>query len=115
MPIYGAIEAGGTKFICGAGTGPDDLRTTRISTTTPGETIYAAIAWLRSRGPLDAIGIGSFGPVELNRAAPLYGHITETPKAGWRNCDLRGKVADGLGVPVAFDTDVNAAIFGEAK
>ncbi|HWF07417.1 MAG TPA: ROK family protein [Bryobacteraceae bacterium] len=111
-PLYGAIEAGGTKFVCGVGTGPEDLVTTRIPTTSPVETIAAAAAWLReeSRGQLISVGIGSFGPVDLRR-----GRITSTPKAAWRNCDLAGEVARQLGVPVGFDTDVNAAALGEAR
>ncbi len=114
----GAIEAGGTKFICGIGTGPEDLRTFRISTTSPSETISAAIRILRDNaGPdgLGAVGIGSFGPLELDRAAPLYGHITSTPKPGWQNVDLACEVGRELGVPVGFDTDVNAAALGETR
>jgi fructokinase len=115
MPLFGAIEAGGTKFICGVGTGPDDLRTVRIPTTGPDATVAQAIAWLRDQGELQAIGIGSFGPVELNRNSPRYGHITSTPKVEWRNYNLAGAVKSALKVPVGFDTDVNAAILGEAR
>jgi len=107
--MFGAIEAGGTKFVCGVGTGPDDLFSTRIPTTSPEETLARAIAWLREYN-LKAVGIGSFGPVDLRR-----GFITSTPKAGWRNCDLAGAIGRGLGVPVGFDTDVNAAVLGEAR
>jgi fructokinase len=115
MPQFGAIEAGGTKFICGVGTGPDDLRTIRIPTTQPGATVAQAIAWLREQGELEAIGIGSFGPVELNRNSSAYGHITTTPKAGWRNYNLAGAISDALKIPTGFQTDVNAAILGEAR
>jgi fructokinase len=112
MALYGAIEAGGTKFVCGAGTGPGDLVTTTIPTTSPEATVHAAIEWLRERssGNLKAIGIGSFGPVDLKT-----GFITSTPKAAWRNYDLAGAIREALGVPVAFDTDVNAAVVGEAR
>ena len=112
MALYGAIEAGGTKFVCGVGTGPEDLVTTRIPTTSPEATVAAAVSWLReqSAGRLRAIGIGSFGPVDLNN-----GYITSTPKAGWRNFDLAGSVGRALGVPVRLDTDVNAAVLGEAR
>jgi len=110
--IFGAIEAGGTKFVCGIGTGRDDLVTTHIPTTSPDATVAAAVAWLRERsgGRLSAVGIGSFGPVDLIR-----GSITSTPKTAWRNYDLAGAVAKGLNVPVRFDTDVNAAVLGEAR
>lgn len=114
MNIYGAIEAGGTKWICGAGTGPEDLTTIRIPTTSPRETIESAVAFFAGR-PLDAIGIGSFGPVDLDHNSPLYGHITSTPKDGWRNTDVARPVQQALKVPVGFDTDVNAAALGEAR
>jgi fructokinase len=117
MDVFGAIEAGGTKFVCGVGTGPDDLVTTRIPTTSPETTVAAAVSWLRAQscGQLSAVGIGSFGPVELKRDSPSYGYITSTPKTAWRNFDLAGAVRKALGVPVAFDTDVNASVLGEAR
>lgn len=115
MSKYGAIEAGGTKFICGVGTGPDDLVTTSIPTTTPKETITEAIAFLQAKGgnDLQSVGIGSFGPVDLHRQSPSFGYITSTPKSGWQDCDLVGPIKKSLGVPVGFDTDVNAAALGE--
>jgi fructokinase len=110
--ILGGIEAGGTKFVCGIGTGPDDLVTTQIPTTSPDATVAAAVAWLReqSSGQLAAVGIGSFGPVDLHT-----GYITSTPKVEWRNYGLADAVRKALGVPVRFDTDVNAAVLGEAR
>jgi fructokinase len=112
LALSGAIEAGGTKFVCGVGTGPHDLVTTQIQTGSPQATIAAATAWIRekSAGELRAVGIGSFGPVDLKA-----GRITSTPKADWRNFDLAGEVQRALGVPVAFDTDVNTAVLGEAR
>jgi fructokinase len=112
MAIFGGIEAGGTKFVCGIGTGPDDLITTRIPTTSPEATVAEAVSWVAAKSPgrLDAVGIGSFGPVDLRS-----GHITSTPKAAWRNYDLAGAVKKALRVPVRFDTDVNAAALGEAR
>lgn len=107
MRIYGAVEAGGTKFTCGVGRGPDDLRTVQIPTTTPRETIAAAVGFLRGESPA-AIGIGSFGPVR-------DGRITNTPKQGWRNVDIAGEVGRALGVPIGFDNDVNAAARAETE
>jgi fructokinase len=117
MDVFGAIEAGGTKFVCGVGTGPDDVVTTRIPTTSPEETVAAAVSSIRAQsgGRLRAVGIGSFGPVELKRDSAFYGYITSTPKVAWRNFDLAGAVRKALDVPVAFDTDVNAAVLGESR
>ena len=112
--MNGGIEAGGAKFICGAGTGPGDLQTVRIPTTSPGETVSAAVAWLRTH-EVRAVGIGSFGPVDLDPESASYGHITHTPKAAWRNYNLVGAVREALGVPVGFDTDVNAAALAESR
>lgn len=116
MALYGAIEAGGTKFVCAVGTGPDDLRALRrIPTTSPRETLDQCLAFFRSQPALDALGVGCFGPLELRRDARDYGHVTATPKPGWSNADIVGPLARGLGVPVGFDTDVNAAVLGEAR
>ena len=111
----GGIEAGGTKFVCGAGTGPDDLESVEIPTADPSETIPQVVAFFRSRPGVQAIGIGSFGPVDPNPASPTFGYITSTPKLGWRNFDLAGAIRGALGLPVAFDTDVNAAAVGEYR
>lgn len=115
MPTYGAIEAGGTKFVCAVGTGPDDLRDVEaFPTTTPAETLDRAAAYFEGRG-IDALGVGSFGPVDLDPASPTWGHITSTPKPGWRGTDVAGPLARALGVPVVFDTDVNAAAVAEHR
>jgi fructokinase len=115
--LYGGIEAGGTKFVCAVGTGPDDLRAeTKIPTTTPAETIERVIAFFRKyqeQEPITAVGIGSFGPVDLNPSSSTYGYITTTPKPGWSNSDLLGTIRDALGIPVYFDTDTNTAAFGQ--
>lgn len=114
--MFGAIEAGGTKFVCGIGTSPENLKTAQFPTSTPEITLSSVIEFFQeSNVKLNAIGIGSFGPVDLNRTSPTYGHITSTPKVGWQNFDLRGSVERALNVPVAFDTDVNGAILAEAR
>ncbi|HVN53560.1 MAG TPA: ROK family protein [Anaerolineaceae bacterium] len=115
--LYGGIEAGGTKFVCMVASSPEAvIEETRFPTTTPAETIQKAADFFRStvqRGELKAIGIGSFGPVDLDPRSPTYGFITTTPKPGWAFADLCGGIHRELGVPIAFDTDVNAAAFGE--
>jgi fructokinase len=116
MPLYGAIEAGGTKFVCAVGTGPEDLRAqARFQTTTPAETLGRCIDFFRAQPRIDALGIGCFGPIELHRGAPSYGHVTTTPKTGWASADIVGPMQRALGVPVGFDTDVNGAVLGEAR
>jgi len=116
--IYGAIEAGGTKWVCAKGTGPDDLRENVVfSTTTPEETIRRAIAFFNENGaePVAAVGVGSFGPVELRVSSPSWGSITNTPKPGWQNTNIIGLLEEGIDVPLAFDTDVNAAAIAEHR
>jgi len=118
MSVYGGVEAGGTRFVCVIGSSPDSLEAeTSFATTTPQETIDRTIAFFqryRGREPLSAVGVGSFGPVDLNPTSPKFGYITATPKPGWANTEFLGRVSRALGVPVGFDTDVNAAALGEA-
>ena len=119
MDLYGGIEAGGTKFVCAIGRGPEGLLAeARFPTTTPDESIGRALAFFREHadlGPLAAVGIASFGPIDPNPASPAYGHITTTPKPGWAHTDFAGAVGRALGVPVGFDTDVNVAALGEGR
>lgn len=115
--LFGGIEAGGTKFVCAVGSGPQDIRdSVRFPTTTPDETIARTISFFqRQAEPVTAIGIGSFGPVDLNLKSPTFGSITTTPKPGWANTDLLGQIQKAIPVPIAIDTDVNAAAFGESR
>ena len=120
MVLFGAIEAGGTKFVCAVGTGPEDLRAeVRIPTTTPEETIDRVNDFFRQQikqeGALDAIGIGAFGPVDIHLGSPTFGWFLNTPKPGWQMVDLVGAIKSELNVPVGFDTDVNAAALGEYR
>ncbi len=112
------IEAGGTKFVCAAGTGPDDLRAeTRFPTTTPEETLARVVDFIRTvqreHGEPAAIGVAAFGPLDPDPASPTYGHITTTPKPGWAHTDFLGALRRHFDVPIAFDTDVNGAALGE--
>jgi fructokinase len=117
--LTGGIEAGGTKFVCAVGTGPDDVRAeARVPTTTPSETLERVVAFFAeqaTRAPLAALGVASFGPVDLDSRSPRFGFITTTPKPGWRDVDLLGPLRRALGVPVGFDTDVNAAALAEQR
>lgn len=115
--FYGGIEAGGTKFVCAVGSGEGEiLRETRFPTREPEGTLGEAISFFNEgleAEPLQAIGIGSFGPLDLNPNSPTYGYITSSPKTNWRNTDFAGEIKKALDLPVAIDTDVNAAALGE--
>ena len=117
MQLFGGIEAGGTKFVCMIGHDPEHiLAEERFATTTPAETIGRVVAFFApyaKSGRLAALGIASFGPLDLNPHSATYGYITTTPKTGWEQVDFYGEIQRKLNIPVAFDTDVNAAAFGE--
>ncbi|MFQ5341676.1 MAG: ROK family protein [Anaerolineae bacterium] len=115
--LYGGIEAGGTKFVCAVGAGPDDVRAdVRFPTTTPAETIGRAIEFFRAQPvTLAAIGIGSFGPLDPDPTSPTFGSIRSTPKPGWSHVDFVGMIRPALDVPAGFDTDVNVAALGEHR
>ena len=114
--IYGGIEAGGTKWVCAVGSTPGEIQeTVSFATTTPGETIARAVAFFARHGEIAAIGVGSFGPLDLRPGSPTWGRITTTPKAGWSGTDVAGAVSGALGAPVAIDTDVNAAALAEHR
>jgi len=115
--VFGGVEAGGTKFVCAVGSGPNDVRTGQFPTSTPDITLASVIEFFKTEAgsAIEAIGIGSFGPLDLDASSRTYGHITSTPKAGWENVNIVGAIADGLQIPVKIDTDVNAAMLGEAR
>lgn len=111
--IIGAIEAGGTKMVCGIGNENGDvLERISIPTADPDSTFKQMLSYFENKN-IDALGIGSFGPVDLNPKSPTYGYITSTPKPGWKNTDFVGTFKRALNVPVGFDTDVNGAVLGE--
>ena len=114
-PLLGGIEAGGTKFVLAVGPSPREIVSrTVIPTTTPDRTLAEVTHWFAEHGPVVALGIASFGPVELDRASPNWGYITDTPKPGWAQTDIAGPLAKALACPVGFDTDVNGAALAEA-
>lgn len=112
----GAIEAGGTKIVVGIGTaGGRVIERAVLPTTMPEETLLAIARWFAARAPVAALGIASFGPVQLDPAAADWGSITATTKPGWSHTPFGPILRDALGVPVGFDTDVNGAALGEAR
>jgi fructokinase len=119
--IFGAVEAGGTKFVVALGNERGDiLEQEYVPTADPSSTLAAACAWLRKKSgfgnlALAAIGVASFGPIELDRASARYGCIGRTPKAGWRCTDIAGMFAREFRCPIGFDTDVNAAALAEHR
>jgi fructokinase len=114
MRLYGGIEAGGTKWVCAVAGGPDQIvDQVTFPTTLPAETLAQAIAFFRRHPTIAALGIGAFGPLDADPASPTWGFITTTPKPGWAHTDVGRALGQALGVPVSFDTDVNAAAFGE--
>ncbi|PAD82559.1 fructokinase [Niallia circulans] len=115
MSLYGAIEAGGTKFVCAVGDAKGNIQE-RISipTTTPEETMPEVIAFFK-KFSVDAIGIGSFGPIDVDKNNATYGNITTTPKLAWKEYPLLKTIEDEFSVPTGFNTDVNVAALGEAK
>ena len=119
MALYGGIEAGGTKFVCAVGTGPDDIRDEiRFPTTAPDETLAQAVDFFRRHAqqePLAAVGVACFGPVDPNPASPTFGYVTTTPKPYWAHTDVVGRLRGALDIPVGFDTDVNGAALGEHR
>lgn len=119
-PLYAAIEAGGTKFVCILASSPDQVvARQRVDTTTPTETLGLVVDFFQQgileHGKLAGLGIGSFGPVDLNRRSATFGSITATPKPHWSNTDLVSPLREATNAPVGFDTDVNAAALGEHR
>ena len=111
--IFGTLEAGGTKMVLSVGNEHNELlEQAVIPTETPEKTIPAMAAWFKDKN-ISALGIGTFGPVDLNPVSPTYGWITSTPKPGWQDTPLLPSLRDSLSVPAKIDTDVNAAALAE--
>lgn len=112
--LLGALEAGGTKMVLAVGTENGEiLEQVSIPTQTPELTMPGIIDYFKSKD-IAALGIGSFGPVDLNKESKTYGYITSTPKTGWAYYNFAGTIKNALGIPIGFDTDVNASALGEA-
>ena len=119
MTLWGGIEAGGTKFVCAVGSGPDDIRAeVRFPTSKPAEALGQAVEFFRNHQeiePLAAIGVSCFGPIDPDPRSPSYGYVTTTPKPYWAHTDVVGVLHGALGIPVGFDSDVNGAALGEHR
>lgn len=117
--VFGAIEGGGTKFVLMVGRDPTDIRQRLvIPTTTPAETLAACSSFfhhVQREQELAAIGIGMFGPIDVNPQSPTYGFITSTPKHGWVDTNVVGPLQDALRVPIGWEHDVTAALLGERR
>ena len=110
---YGAIEAGGTKFICAVSNEKlEILERISIPTTTPNKTMDSVFKFF-DKYKLEAIGVGSFGPIDVNKKSKTYGYITTTPKLAWTNYNFVGYLKDRYNIPIGWTTDVNAAALGE--
>ena len=118
--LLAGVELGGTKCVCILGTGPDDVRAVeRLPTGEREETLRQIEAvldrWRAQHGNVRALGIASFGPVDLRPGSATYGYITSTTKAGWRDTDIAQRLARRVNAPVGFDTDVNGAALAEGR
>lgn len=115
--VFGGIEGGGTKFVCVVGTDPEHvLDEAVVPTTSPEETLRRVVEYFRTPrdgAQIRAMGVASFGPIDVDPGSPSYGFITTTPKQGWQHTDVVGRLRGALGVPVGWDTDVNGAALGE--
>ncbi|MBS6642857.1 MAG: ROK family protein [Clostridiaceae bacterium] len=110
----GALEAGGTKMVCAVGNENGDIfERISIPTETPDITMPKIVEYFKDK-EIEALGVGCFGPIDLNRDSETYGYITTTPKLAWANYNIVGTLKEGLNIPVGFDTDVNGSALGEA-
>ena len=116
--LYGAIEGGGTKFVCAVGISPQDVHESRVlPTSDPQSTLAACVEFFtaaqRKLGPIDALGFASFGPLDLRAESSTFGHMLATPKPAWSGVNLLAPLRSRFSVPIAIDTDVAAAALAE--
>jgi fructokinase len=119
-PIYGGVDAGGTKFLCAIGRTPTEIDKVRsIETTSESETLGEVAKffndWLADGNELASIGVASFGPLERDPHAPNYGKLCNSPKRGWEQADIGGFISRSVPVPLKIDTDVNGAALAEGR
>lgn len=114
--LYGGVETGGTWCVCALGRGPEEIvAEEQFPTSDPDTTLARIVEFFRRNTGAAAIGIGSFGPVDLDRRSPTWGYVTTTPKPGWQHVSVASVVREQLGLPVVFDTDVTAAAIAEHR
>jgi fructokinase len=114
--LFGGVETGGTWCVCALGSGPHDLiRVERFRTERPNATIDRIVAFFAGGDQPEAIGVGAFGPLDLDRGSPGWGSVTTTPKPGWGGVPLARRLQERLDLPVAIDTDVAASGIAEYR
>lgn len=114
--LYGGVETGGSWCVCALGRGPGEIEAEEVFPTgEPEATLERIVEFFCAHRRPSAIGIGSFGPVDLNLESPTWGYVTTTPKPGWQHVAVASVIRERLGVPVAFDNDVTAAAIGEHR
>jgi fructokinase len=114
--LYGGVETGGTWCVCVIGAGPEEIVSEeQFPTADPEATLAQIVEFFRAGPKPEAVGIGSFGPVDLDPRSPTWGHVTTTPKPGWQHVAVAPVIRDQLGVPVVFDNDVDVAAVGEHR
>ncbi len=112
--LYGGVEAGGTNFVCGVGSGGGELvARVEIPTTTPEQTMAEIFKFFSFQKPMAGVGIGSFGPIQLNENSKDYGTILNTPKPGWAGVNIGAEIASSFNVSVHVETDTDVAAIGE--
>jgi fructokinase len=118
--LLAGVELGGTKCVCIIGSGPQDIRDRVSIPTAERDSTLARInsvldGWQATHGPIEALGLASFGPLDLRRDSRRFGHITATVKAGWGGTDVIGRLGTPRGIPIGINTDVNGAALAEGR
>lgn len=112
--LYGGVETGGSWCVCALGSGPEGVEAmVKFPTSSPSETLERITDFFAAHPRPRALGVASFGPVDLHRSSPTWGYVTTTPKPGWQQTPLGPQLSERLRLPVVFDTDVGAAALAE--